>query len=129
MTGGHIGGDGDDAAAAAAAAAASEPEEDCGVKGQLDLVKLLNKPGCECLNESDDHPFAHCLSSGGGFLESDCDEQLILQLAFNQNVKVHSIKIRAPSDKGPKNVRIFQNLPNTLDFDKADNMVSTQDLE
>jgi hypothetical protein len=49
-------------------------------------------------------------------------------LSFNQAVKVHSIKIAAPADKGPKTVRIFQNLPNTLDFDKADSMVSTQDL-
>ena len=45
-----------------------------------------------------------------------------------QGVKVHSIKVKAPSDKGPKTVRIFQNLPNTLDFDKADSMVCTQDL-
>jgi hypothetical protein len=62
-------------------------------------------------------------------LESDCDEQLILALAFQQPVKVHSIKIKAPKDKGPKLVRIFQNQPNTLDFDKADSMTSTQDLE
>ena len=47
---------------------------------------------------------------------------------FFQGVKVHSIKVKAPSDKGPKNVRIFQNLPNTLDFDKADSMVCAQDL-
>ena len=45
-----------------------------------------------------------------------------------QGVKVHSIKVKAPSDKGPKTVRIFQNLPNTLDFDKADSMVCAQDL-
>ena len=47
---------------------------------------------------------------------------------FFKGVKVHSIKIKAPSDKGPKTVRIFQNLPNTLDFDKADSMVCAQDL-
>ena len=76
-----------DLAAAAGAAPPEqpeEPEEDCGVKGQVDLGKFLNKPGCECLNEADDHPYAHALNSGGGFLESDCDEQLILSLAFNQ---------------------------------------------
>lgn len=83
----------------------------------------------ECLNENDDHPYAHALTPGGGFLESDCDEQLLMALEFNQPVKVHSIKIRAPEDKGPKNVRLFINQPNTLDFDKADGMVSTQDLQ
>ena len=69
---------------APAVCSGQEPEEDCGVKGQVDLSKFLNKPGCECLNEADDHPYAHALNSGGGFLESDCDEQLILSLAFNQ---------------------------------------------
>ena len=96
---------------------------------QEDLFQYISSAQCECLNESDDHPYKHALSSGGGYLESDCDEQLILALSFNQGVKVHSIKVKAPADKGPKTVRIFQNLPNTLDFDKADGMTATQDLE
>jgi len=103
-------------------------KEDCGVKGMMDLDTLLDKKLCECLNEADDHPYEHALTSGGGFLESDCDEQLILSLSFNQAVKVHSLKLKAPADKGPKNIRIFMNQPNTLDFDKADSMVATQDL-
>ena len=95
---------------------------------QMDLDTLLDKSLCECLNQADDHPYEHCLSKEGGFLESDCDEQLIISLAFNQAVKVHSIKVKAPSDKGPKTIRIFMNQPNTLDFDKADSMIATQDL-
>jgi len=102
--------------------------EDSGVKGMMDLDTLLDKKLCECLNEADDHPYEHALTSGGGYLESDCDEQLILSLAFNQAVKVHSIKVKAPVDKGPKNIRIFMNQPNTLDFDSAGSMVATQDL-
>lgn len=43
---------------------------------QMDLTTFIHKQQCECLNESDDHPFAHCLTSGGGYLESDCDEQV-----------------------------------------------------
>jgi hypothetical protein len=43
---------------------------------QMDLSTFIHKQQCECLNESDDHPFAHCLTSGGGYLESDCDEQV-----------------------------------------------------
>ena len=50
----------------------------------MDLDTLLDKKLCECLNEADDHPYEHALTSGGGYLESDCDEQLILSLAFNQ---------------------------------------------
>ena len=42
----------------------------------MDLSSFINKAGCECLNEADDHPLAHCLTSKGGYLESDCDEQV-----------------------------------------------------
>lgn len=107
----------------------SSQDEEVGVKGMMDITSFLDKSKSECLNESDDHPYAHCLTGGGGYLESDCDEQLILALTFNQAMKVHSLKIKAPKDKGPKTVRIFQNQPNTLDFDKADSMVSVQDLD
>lgn len=102
--------------------------EDSGVKGFMDLNTFLMKNQCECLNEDDEHPYTHCLTSAGGFLQSDCDEQLILALAYNQGVKLHSLKVKAPADKGPKTIRIFINQPNTLDFDKADSMTSTQDL-
>ena len=68
------------------------------------------------------------MTSGGGFLESDCDEQLILSLAFSQGVKVHSLKVKAPEGKGPKTIKVFQNLPNSLDFDKADGMEASQEF-
>ena len=57
--------------------------EEVGVRGMMDLVTFIDKSGSECLNEDDDHPYGHCLTSGGGFLQSDCDEQLILSLSFN----------------------------------------------
>lgn len=43
---------------------------------QMDLSPFILKQQCECLNESDEHPFQHCLTSSGGFLQSDCDEQV-----------------------------------------------------
>eukprot|EP00092_Neocalanus_flemingeri_P058431 GFUD01069625.1.p1 GENE.GFUD01069625.1~~GFUD01069625.1.p1 ORF type:complete len:169 (-),score=49.04 GFUD01069625.1:356-862(-) len=93
------------------------------------LASFLDMKGSECLNESDDHPFSNCLKEGDSVLQSDCDEQLILSLAFNQVVKVHSIKLHAPSAKGPKTVRVFKNQPRTLDFSQAESMTSIQDLE
>ena len=45
-----------------------------------------------------------------------------------QVVKVHSIKINAPSTKGPKTIRIFKNQPRTLDFSQAESMTSIQVL-
>lgn len=83
---------------------------------------------CECLNESDDHCLAHGLSSEKGYLESDCDEQLIISITFTQAVKVHSLKIKAPSDKGPKTLKLFINQPRTMDFDMADSNICVQDL-
>uniref|UniRef100_A0A6P7GCY9 Thioredoxin-like protein 1 n=1 Tax=Diabrotica virgifera virgifera TaxID=50390 RepID=A0A6P7GCY9_DIAVI len=55
--------------------------------------------------------------------------QLIISIAFNQSVKIHSLKIKAPADKGPKTIRIFINQPRTLDFDLADSYTSVQDLQ
>ena len=98
-------------------------------QGQRDLNSFVNLKGSECLNEDDDHPFLCCLSPGPGHLQSDCDEQLLLSLAFRQPVKIHSIIIKAPKDNGPKTVRMFINQPNSLDFDGAEKMTSIQDLE
>lgn len=55
--------------------------------------------------------------------------QLIISVAFNQAIKLHSLKFKAPSDKGPKIVKIFINQPRTLDFDSADANQPVQELE
>merc|ERR1712116_105573 len=86
---------------------ADEAEEDSSVSGYIDLNTFITKNGCECLNESDDHSLEGCLTSNPGYLESDCDEQLIISLAFNQTLKIHSLKIKAPKDQGPKTLRLF----------------------
>ncbi|XP_033726013.1 thioredoxin-like protein 1 [Pecten maximus] len=106
-----------------------EGEDDTAVKGHMDLASFICKSGCECLNEADDHPLAHAFTTKGGYLESDCDEQLIINVEFNQSVKLHSLKMYGPAENGPKTVKVFQNLPNSLDFDKAENMEPTQTLE
>lgn len=95
---------------------------------QMDLATFITKAQSECLNESDDHNFLQCLNTDDGYLESECDEQLILSIAFSQAVKVHSLKIKAPKDKGPKNIKLFINQPRTIDFDMADSNTSIQDL-
>lgn len=43
---------------------------------QMDLLPFINKAGCECLNESDEHGFENCLRKDSSYLESDCDEQV-----------------------------------------------------
>lgn len=96
----------------------------------VDLATFITKSGCECLNESDDHPLAHCLESNEQtYLESDCDGQLIMTLSFSQPIKLHSIKIKAPEEYGPKTLKFFLNQPTSLDFDKAESSEAVQLLE
>jgi hypothetical protein len=45
---------------------------------QMDLQSFIMKAQCECLNESDEHSLEHGLNSGGGYLQSDCDEQVLV---------------------------------------------------
>lgn len=94
----------------------------------MEIGSFISKNECECLNESDDHPMVHCLTNGGGFLQSDCDEQLIISITFNQPMKIHSLKFKAPGNLGPKNIKLFINQPRTMDFDMADSCVSVQNL-
>ncbi|XP_075224247.1 thioredoxin-like [Lycorma delicatula] len=102
---------------------------DSSLQGHMDLTPFFMEGQCEALNESDEHPLKHCLSSSEGFLESDCDEQLIMSLTFKQKIKLHSVKIKAPKDKGPKNIKFFINQPHTLDFDSALISKPVQEIE
>ncbi|ESN92629.1 hypothetical protein HELRODRAFT_185138 [Helobdella robusta] len=102
--------------------------DDTGVKGQMDLMVFLDPNGCECLNESDDHKLEGAFKLDDRYLESDCDEQLLISVAFNQTVKIHSLKMFGPPDNGPKLVKIFINQPKTLSFDAAEGMEPVQML-
>lgn len=44
----------------------------------MDLITFIMKSQCETLNEADEHPLEHCLTSEGGYLQSDCDEQVFI---------------------------------------------------
>ncbi|XP_014778589.1 thioredoxin-like protein 1 [Octopus bimaculoides] len=103
-------------------------ETDPNVKGYMDLYSLINETCSECLNESDTNPFHNCLLKNGSYLESDCDEQLILFVSFNQPVRLHSFKLMGPLENGPKTIKLFINQPRTLDFDQAEGMEPVQSL-
>lgn len=94
--------------------------------GMMDLLPFLDKTRCECLNEQDSHSLEHALNPKGGYLASDADEQLVLNVAFNQVVKIHSLRIEAPEDKGPKTIKLFVNLPSTPDFDYCEREAGEQ---
>lgn len=74
--------------------------------GLMDLSSLINKAQSECLNECDDHTFDHALNTASSlYLKSDCDEQLLLNISFQQAVKLHSLIIQGP--EGTFNLLIF----------------------
>ena len=100
------------------------------VKGYTDLKPFFLSSGCNCLNESDDHTHGNVFVDNDTYLESDCDEQLILTIEFSQAVKIHSMKINAPNDgKGPKSIKLFANQPSSVDFDQAERMEGIQKIE
>ncbi|XP_072173579.1 thioredoxin-like protein 1 isoform X2 [Diadema setosum] len=94
----------------------------------IDLNSLIDQRHSECLNQSDDHVLEGCLKKGEGYLESDCDEQLMILLSFQQNVKLHSLRLLGPKLNGPKEIKLFINLPNTMGFDQAERTSGTQEL-
>lgn len=99
--------------------------------GMADLSVFIDKTQSECLNESDGSPLACALEDEQGELKSDCDEQLLIRVAFTQPIKLHSLRIDAGGDveQAPKTVRIFSNVTNPLDFEDAEVADSTQDIE
>ncbi|EEB13218.1 predicted protein [Pediculus humanus corporis] len=96
--------------------------------GYSDLQTYISMNQCECMNESDRHPFRNVFENNDSYLESDCDAQLIMAVTFQQPVKIHSIKIKAPQTNGPKNIKIFINQPHTLGFDSGESNVPVQEL-
>jgi len=85
----------------------------------VDLAQFITEKSC--LNEDEDHPFKWVFEDDEHlYLESDCDEELLMSFTFNQQVKLHSIKIKAPDDgTGPKEMKLYINQPSNMDFDGA----------
>uniref|UniRef100_A0A8C0IFS7 Thioredoxin like 1 n=1 Tax=Bubo bubo TaxID=30461 RepID=A0A8C0IFS7_BUBBB len=95
-------------------------------KGYMDLMPFINKAGCECLNESDEHGFDNCLRKDSTYLESDCDEQVqLLKVHLNNGIPLLCLN----TGQGPKYIKIFINLPRSMDFEEAERSEPTQALE
>jgi hypothetical protein len=68
----------------------------CGRSVQLTLDAFLDIKQCECLNQSETATLQKLLSREGK-LESDCDAQLLITVAFSQPVKLHSLRLASPA--------------------------------
>jgi hypothetical protein len=65
----------------------------------------------------------------GLLLESDADEQLLLNIPFNQAVRLHAIVIKGPADgSGPRTVKLFANRP-SMGFSDVSTVQPAQELQ
>jgi len=68
---------------------------------------------------------------GGLFLESDCDEQLLINIPFTQAVRLTGLALAGPPGRpgaAPRTLRLFVNAP-SLGFAEAEADPSAQDVE
>jgi hypothetical protein len=109
--------------------AAGAPEA-AAPSGPVDLTGLIDKKSIVCLNQSSVNPIGNALSDHPDtFVESDCDDQLLVTLPFNSSVKIMSITIRSPDvEHAPSKVRLFANRLN-LDFDSAVSVPAEQEFD
>ena len=97
------------------------------------LLSQIDSSQTTCLNESPNHGFRDLLKGdtpADTYLESDADEQLVLNIAFMQMVKVFAVRLTTKEDmlaQAPKNIKIFADT-HSLDFDEASSRSATQEV-
>ncbi|KAG9099622.1 hypothetical protein FS749_000810, partial [Ceratobasidium sp. UAMH 11750] len=83
----------------------------------VSLLEYLDSTQLNCLNESDTHNIISILgnktrNTGKSYLESDSDEQLLINLYLNQSVRIRSIVIHTVDvTYAPKTIKLAINRP------------------
>eukprot|EP00757_Euglenozoa_sp_SAG-D1_P003703 gene3703-14264_t len=95
-----------------------------------DLFETIEKAQVECLNESSTNTIAAIFpredGAAGGWLESDADEQLLMNVPFRMQTAIREIVFSAPADDSrPSEVRLYVN-PCALSFDNVDILAPAQ---
>jgi hypothetical protein len=90
------------------------------------LNNFLTKSGCYCLNEDTRAPHTNLFIGDHTLpLKSDADEQLLLQLSFQQTVSLRKLQLGVPADNScPFHVKLFANKLN-LGFSDASGIFSS----
>ncbi|KAI0256532.1 PITH domain-containing protein [Lactifluus subvellereus] len=89
------------------------------------LLEYLDLSQLNCLNEDDDHSLKSILSDktrniSDSYLLSDADEQLLLNIHFNQAVRVRSVILHTSDpQKGPKLIKLLVNR-NAIGFEDVE---------
>eukprot|EP01027_Heterolobosea_sp_BB2_P003483 GEZU01005278.1.p1 GENE.GEZU01005278.1~~GEZU01005278.1.p1 ORF type:complete len:210 (+),score=48.03 GEZU01005278.1:91-630(+) len=94
-----------------------------------DLVEYIDRTQSECLNADQQHGLNNALIQPNEDLQlwSDTDPQLLIKLAFKENVKIHSIMISGPSGNAPRKIKLFTDRPN-IGFSEATDEAPKQEL-
>jgi hypothetical protein len=107
-------------------------EKKYGAFGQVDLRNSINFDQTYCLNESGDQPWSNIFQKGKTYLESDIDEQLLLNIRFAEPVNLHSFLIKGltgcvKEGYSPGKINLYFNDFN-IDFDSAENLAPKQTI-
>lgn len=101
-------------------------------RDDISLLEHLDISQVNCLNEQQQHDLKSIVASrkinppeSSAYLASDADEQLLVNICFNQAVKIRTLVIKTKEEeKGPKNIKLRINNP-SISFsdveDAADN--------
>ncbi|PIL23692.1 hypothetical protein GSI_13441 [Ganoderma sinense ZZ0214-1] len=103
---------------------------------EISLLELLDTPQLTCLNENPQHNFKAIVAekkknTGNSYILSDVDEQLLLNIPFNQTVKIRAITIQSSTNtaQAPRKIRLLTNR-HSISFEDAEEDHSIlQDIE
>ncbi|KAI0713315.1 DUF1000-domain-containing protein [Earliella scabrosa] len=102
---------------------------------EISLLEHLDTSQLNCLNESPEHTLNGIVASkkrntGSAYLLSEADEQLLLNIPFNQTVKVRAIALQtANAAQAPKTIRLLINRPSLTFSDVEDGDDFLQEIE
>jgi hypothetical protein len=78
------------------------------------LNRLINTAQVELLNGSETSHVQNLFKDTDAVVETDADEQLIFSVEMTQPIKLHSVRIKAPSDgRAPMTVKLYINQATT----------------
>jgi len=98
-------------------------------KTSFDLGRLVDLNQTTCLNEAKGHEWNNVFSSDESWLESDVDEQLLLNIRFISLCSLHALVIHAANMcNAPKAIKLYANRYD-LDFENVVDITPTQTLE
>jgi len=118
----------------AQAAPPAPPPAAYGAAAMTDLEEHISWSGCEVLNAAKKDSLPNILKQGlrdqaGLLVESDADEQLLINIAFSTKMKIHSLALVGPEDgRAPKSIRLFVNRTQ-IGFEDAENVPAEQELD